>query len=473
MLEKNYERCLIAPSRLFWKKTSEKPARKDGKPMIIDFTIKNFRSLKDEQLLSLSVENPKSHLLENISYPSNDKVGVLKTAGLYGANASGKSNVLLAFAALQWLIVDSGDLKEGEKIPCYEPYLLSDQTKGAPTSFEIEFASGGLRYLYAVTYNRQEILQESLDFYPSRQKANIFKREEGDTWETISFGGLYKGGTKKIPFFSNNTYLSKAGNNAAAADMIRSIYKYFRSISHIGSGQKVKMLNLFEHESLLKIISDLLCSVDTGVKSVSKRENKNNLLPHLPPGIPEEVKQAFIDDNKYTFVFAHEKEEGGVVLFKESKESDGTQKLFNLLPILLGGFLNGNIMIMDELDNSFHPHIAELLIKLFNDPLINKKNAQLIFSTHNINLMTPNLFRRDQIWFADKTNGATSIYSLDEFDKSDVKSSSPFGHWYDEGRFGALPQIDYAKISEIFKEVEKHEIEIDRAPRPKHSKGAQ
>ncbi|KAF2393165.1 AAA family ATPase [Pseudomonas frederiksbergensis] len=431
--------------------------------MIIDFTIKNFRSLKDEQLLSLSVENPKTHLLENISYPSNDKVGVLKTAGLYGANASGKSNVLMAFAALQWLVIDSGDLKEGEKIPCYEPYLLSDKTKTAPTTFEIEFANKGLRYVYSVTYDRQKIIQESLDFYPSRQKANIFKRDEGDTWETVSFGGLYKGGTKKIPFFENNTYLSKAGNNAAAADMIRSIYTYFRSITHIGSGQTIKMLNLFEHESLVKIISDLLCSVDTGVKKVSKRANKNNILPHeLPPGLPEDVKQAFIEDNKYSFVFAHEKEEGGVVLFKENRESDGTRKLFNLLPMLINGFLNGYIMIMDELDNSFHPHIAELLIKLFNDPLINKNNAQLIFSTHNINLMTPNLFRRDQIWFAEKTNGATSIYSLDEFDKSNVKTSSPFGDWYDEGRFGALPKIHYAQITKIFNEVQKHHMKVDR-----------
>lgn len=440
--------------------------------MIIDFTIANFRSLKQEQLLSLSVENPKTHLLDNIAYPANDKVGALKTAGIYGANASGKSNVLLAFAALQWLVVDSGDLKEGEKIPCYEPYALSETTKSAPTSFEIEFACNGLRYIYAVAYNKQKILTESLDFYPSRQKANIFKREEEDTWETISFGGLYKGGTKKIPFFENNTYLSKAGNNAAASDMVRSVYNYFRSMTHLGSRQTIKMLNLYEHDKLVKIISDLLCSVDTGVKKIAKRENKNlNFSPKELESFPEDLRRAFIEDNKYSFVFAHEKEEGGLVLFKEERESDGTRKLFNLLPMLINGFLNGHIMILDELDNSFHPHIAELIIKLFNDPLINTNNAQLIFSTHNINLMSPNLFRRDQIWFATKEKGATSIYSLDEFDKSDVKTSSPFGNWYDEGRFGALPQINYTQITKIFNEVRKHDMKVSRAPN-KSSEGA-
>lgn len=422
--------------------------------MIIDFTIKNFRSIRDEKLFSMSVENPKNHLTENIAYPGGGKIGVLKTAGLYGANASGKSNVLLAFRALQWIADDSGDLKEDSKIPCYEPYLLSESTSTEPVFFELEFFNtDGVRYVYSVSYNRTEILTESLDFYPTRQRANIFKRLEGDTWETISFGGLYKGGTKRIPFFKNNSYLAKAGNNAGASELIRSVYGYFRAIAHVGANSAYISSELYKDEKLLGTISSFLCSVDTGITSVSKRENKNSSLPaNFPESFPDELKEALLIRERFDFYFSHAKDDGGFVSFKEAQESDGTQKLFNMLPMLLEAFSDGAVLIMDELDNSFHPHVAELLIKLFNDPLANKNNAQLIFSTHNINLMSPSLLRRDQIWFVEKNEGASSLYSLDEFDKTSVKSNSPFSHWYDEGRFGALPSIDYSRIVQLLNE---------------------
>lgn len=422
--------------------------------MIIDFTIRNFRSIRDEKLFSMNVENPKSHLTENIAYPAGGKIGVLKTAGLYGANASGKSNFLLAFRALQWIAEDSGDLKEDAKIPCYEPYLLSDSTSNAPVSFELEFFNtDSIRYVYSVSYTNTEIIAESLDFYPSRQKANIFNRQEGDTWETISFGGLYKGGTKRIPFFKNNSYLAKAGNNAGASGIIRSVYGYFRAVSHVVTNSSYMSSRIYQDEQLLSKISSFLCSVDTGITGVLKKENKKSSLGvHIPDTFPADLKEALLIREKFDFYFSHAKDDGGVVSFRERQESDGTQKLFHMLPMLLDAFAEGAVLIMDELDNSLHPHVAELLIRLFNDPVANKNNAQLIFSTHNINLMSPTLMRRDQIWFVEKENGASNLYSLDEFDKASVKANSPFSHWYDEGRFGALPHIDYAKILELLRQ---------------------
>jgi len=420
-----------------------------GTPVIVDFTIKNFRSIRDEMIFSMSVEHPKSHLMENIAYPADGRIGVLKSAGLYGANASGKSNILLAFRALQWIADDSGDLKENAKIPCYEPYLLSDATSNAPVSFEIEFFNKNIRYVYAVSYNASEILTESLDFYPNRQRANLFKRQEGDTWETISFGGLYKGGTKRLPFFKNNSYLSKAGNNAGAAEVIRSVYSYFRSIGHVMTNSSYVFSEVYDDEELLNRITVFLCNVDTGVTGISKKEKVLGRKVNIPDSFPVELKEALLKREQYDFYFSHKKDDGTPVSFKEDIESDGTQKLFNMLPMLLSVFSEGEVLVMDELDNSFHPHIAALLIKLFNDPVANKNNAQLIFSTHNMNLMSPTLMRRDQIWFVEKKDGASSLYSLDEFDKSSVKSNSPFGHWYDEGRFGALPEISYSRISEL------------------------
>jgi AAA15 family ATPase/GTPase len=420
--------------------------------MIIDFTIENFRSIKAEQILSLHVENPKTHLSEHVAYPAGDKVGVLKSAGIYGSNASGKSNVLLAFEALRYIACRSDDLKEGESFSCYEPYRLSEATKVAPVRFELEFFStDNVRFTYLIAFTKDAILEEVLDFYPSRQKANLFKRGPEDTWETISFGGLYKGGAKRIPFFKNNSYLSKAGNNAAAAELIRSVYNYFRkTLKHIGSKEDVYSAEFFDDQKLMGVAAKFLCNVDTGISNVQSKINETKKLKFLE-GFPEQFQKMVAERSKRQFFFAHSTDSGGVELFKQSLESEGTQKLFSILPLLLNAFENGTVMIIDELDNSFHPHIAELIIRLFNDSEINTKNAQLIFSTHNMHLMSSENLRRDQIWFVKKVNGASSLYSLDDFDKNKVKSDSPFETWYDEGRFGAVPKIDYNAIAGLFR----------------------
>ncbi|WP_368607613.1 ATP/GTP-binding protein [Pseudomonas fulva] len=415
--------------------------------MIVDFSFKNFRSFRDEAVLSLYADQPKSNLLSNISYPLNDGIGVLKSAVIYGANASGKSNVLLAVRALRWLISESDGFKENRKIPCYEPYLFSDENKDASVEIEIEFIiPGDRRYVYAVSFNRVEILSESLDFYPSRLRANIFTRKPGDTWETITFGGHYKGGMKKIPFFKNNLYLSKAGNNAATPNMIRKVYKYFRNVLVFGLNHELPLSDIYEVDGALELTSSFLKHIDTGVSKIT-REDMDFSPTSFPDNIPPEIKEEIIKHNRYNFIFHHESEDGSSVALDKEEESEGTQQLFKMLPIMLSSLKMGSVLLIDELENSFHPHIAELLIKIFNCPELNRNGAQLIFTTHNLELMSPTLMRRDQIWFAKKSGGASKLYSLDEFDKSTVTPSSPYGTWYAEGRFGATPSINFEKIS--------------------------
>lgn len=415
--------------------------------MIVDFSFKNFRSFRDETVLSLHADQPKSNLLNNISYPLDDGIGVLKSAVIYGANASGKSNVLLAVKALRWLIGDSDSFKEDRKISCYEPFLFSDEHKDAPVEFEIEFIiPGDRRYIYAVSFNRYEILSESLDFYPSRLRANIFTRKPGDTWETITFGGHYKGGMKKIPFFKNNLYLSKAGNNAAAPSMIRKVYKYFRNVLVFGLNSELPLSDIYELDGALELTTSFLKHIDTGVSKIT-REDMDFSPSSFPDNIPLEIKEEIIKHNRYSFMFHHDTEDGSSVALEKDEESEGTQQLFKMLPVILSSLKMGSILLIDELENSFHPHIAELLIKIFNCPELNTNGAQLIFTTHNLELMSPSLMRRDQIWFAKKSGGASKLYSLDEFDKSTVTPSSPYGTWYTEGRFGAVPFIDFEKIS--------------------------
>lgn len=433
--------------------------------MIVDFTVSNFRSIKDEQTFSFYAENPGVHLAENISYPAGDKIGVLKSAGLYGANASGKSNLLLAFEALRYIIMDSGDLKEGDVIPCYEPYLLSKDTKSSPIRFEVEFfvpneessQSKPLHFRYCVAFLEHKIVEENLFFYPSSQQAMLFNRGVEDSWQTVTFGSLYKGGKKRLPFFANNAYLSKAGDSADTPQMIRDVYNYFRKeLIHIGVNEHKHKLNWLKDDELVKKVAKLLSFVDTGISNIRVQERTDAedelkfLDGILPDGFPENIKQQFMEDRKYKSLFLHLTDTGDNELFEEKEESAGTRKLFNLAPLIIETLSKGGVLIMDELDNSMHPFMAELIIKLFNDTCINKGNAQLIFSTHNINLMSSELLRRDQIWFTEKQQGATRFYSLDDFDKKKVKPQSPFNQWYAEGRFGAIPAINYQGIVELF-----------------------
>ncbi|MFI3190118.1 abortive phage infection protein [Crenothrix sp. D3] len=430
--------------------------------MIVDFTVSNFRSIKDEQTFSLYVQIAGSHLPENISYPASDKIGVLKSAGLYGANASGKSNLLLAFNALQYIVVRSGDLKEGESI-IHEPYLLAEDSKLLPTRFEVEFfvpseenvQTKAVRYRYCVAFTAREIVEESLVFYPSGQEAKIFNRGVEDTWQTIPFGSLYKGGKKRLPFFANNAYLSKAGDSADTPKMIRDVYNYFRkNLLHLGVNQRVSKLNWLEDIELVKKVAKLLTLVDTGILNISVQERTDADvdadMTTLPDDIPDDIKLRFLNDRKYKPLFLHSTETGNSEPFDEKKESAGTRKLFHLAPLIFETLLEGGVLIMDELDNNMHPFMAELIIKLFSDTRINKGNAQLIFSTHNINLMSAELLRRDQIWFTEKQQGVTKFYSLDDFDKNKIKPQSPFNQWYAEGRFGAVPVINYQGIVDLF-----------------------
>lgn len=427
--------------------------------MIVDFTITNFRSIRDEQTLSMHAQGG-AVLGDNVNFPGDEHIGVLRSVGIYGANASGKSNFLLALHALQYIVGNTGNLQDGARIACYEPYLLCSTTKNAPINFEVEFYFDGFRYLYRVSFNSHAILEESLDYYPSRHKANLFNRTESDTWETISFGGHLKGGRRKFALFKNNSYLSKAGNSADAPSIIRNVFNFFSySMVHLAVGENFKVSNVLESEGIRSIFATILSKLDTGISNIEVEDQEEKLLRTLdsantPEDMREELKAELLKRSRFKPFFLHENDSGGFERFSERMESSGTVKLFDLLPLLISCFHSGSVLIIDELDNSLHFHMAELIIKLFHDPNVNKNGSQLIFSTHNINLMSHELMRRDQIWFCEKKLGVSAIASLDQFDKKVVKSDSPFAKWYEEGRFGGIPHIDYSAVASLLSVVE-------------------
>ncbi len=428
--------------------------------MIIDFSVANFRSFNGQQTLSFYAEIPGTHLVENISYPGDGRVGVLKSAGIYGPNASGKSNLLLALRALDYLVGNSRKWEPGKPIECFEPFALATTGESEPTSFEIEFfARNGIRYFYSVSFNRERVLKEHLDFYPSAKSALIFDRNEEDTWETIRFGTLFTGGRKRIAFFDNSAYLSKAGGEADAPELIRAAYIFLtQEILNLRLNETLHPGAWAEDRELVAKVSRLLAYVDTGIADILVEESDVDLKTvKLPDGMPEELRRSILRDMKRSFRCVHKARGGIRALLDMDEESAGTQKLFYLAPLIADALNDGGVLVVDELDNSMHPFMAELIIKLFNDPDVNCGRAQLLFSTHNTSLMSPELLRRDQIWLTEKTNGATRLFSVDDFDKRKVKPQSPFNRWYLEGRFGGTPQIDYRRIANILSGREKQD----------------
>lgn len=423
--------------------------------MLVDFTVKNFRSLRDEQTLSFYAENRGTHLPENIRFPVKD-VAVLSSAGIYGPNASGKSNVLLALKALYWLIDNSHLLKENSVIPVYEPYKLSAESIEAPVFFELEFVVEETRYLYTVHFTRREVIYEQLRYYSVGEKrttlALLFERNKDDDWDSMSFGGHFKGGARKIPFFKNQAYLSKAGNTPDAPEFIRKIYQFFSKSAYFIKQGKISLKPSWKlNKELVKGVSYFLNSLDDGITNIKVVERDvDKFISNLPKDIPDEIKTNILDDISFEVFLERQTKNGFKALLSLEEESDGIRSMMDSLPLLMQVIYSGSVLVWDELETSLHPHIAELVVSLFNDPAINKNNAQLLFTTHNLALMNSKKMRKDQLWLIEKIDGVSELISLDEFASSQLKNDSPFAKWYYDGRLGGLPSIDYAAIKRLF-----------------------
>ena len=420
--------------------------------MIVDFTIKNFKSIKNEETLSFLAERNFDNHKSSIASMENNSIRLIKTCAIYGSNASGKTNGILAFKALISLIIESGDWKDGDEIKCYEPYLLSRETITQPTRFEIEFYVKKIRYKYEIEFTRYKILFEKLDAFFTARASNIFTRKTPDNWKKVQFGERYKAGRKQIAFFKNNTYIAKAGNTPDSPLMIREIFNFFRQQAYVMlANERFSILSWDRDDRTTEIMNIFLNKVDLGIKKFKiERKEKDDFLQDMKH---KSLKDFFEQELSKKEFFYHESEDGELIRFPKELESTGTKKLFEILPFIIEVLSEGSIVFIDEIEGSLHPHIAELIIKLFNDSSVNKKNAQLIFTTHDLTLMTPKLFRKDQIYLVEKNIEDGSIFTnLEEYD-STLKDNSPFYKWYSEGRLGAIPSINYKEISDSIKRV--------------------
>ncbi len=421
--------------------------------MIVDFSVENYRSIKSEQLLSFYSDNKPKHHMGNISY-IEPEIGLLKTTAIYGSNASGKTNLLLALETLTKLITVSGDWKDGDRIDVYEPYLLSKSTLDKETTLEIEFYVKQQRYRYVIKFNSHQITYEKLDHYRTAKPSNIFTREDPKDWKNVKFGDSYKGGKKQFAFFENNSYLAKAGNSPESPEFIRDIYNFFRrDVITLQTNHRVGILDWEKKPGYSKVVDTFLGKADFGINNFKFDDVELPENFSFPEGMPAEFKERLAADFSKKETFFHKSDFNELVPFDKSMESRGTNRLFKLVPFFTMVLQNGSVLFVDEIEMSFHPHIAELIIKLFNDPTVNINNAQLIYTTHDMSLMSQEFMRKDQIYLSTKSPElGTEYINLEDFEGS-LKDSSPFSKWYNEGRLGGIPEINYRDIADSMKEV--------------------
>ena len=414
--------------------------------MLIQFSVKNFMSFKDEAILALNPSSDSSHP-ENIHAIKNYKAA--NTIAIYGANASGKTSLFKAMTVAVNMLKNSNLIQVNQPLGLMVPFKF-DECVNKPCEFEFIFvAEDGNRYIYGFSADRKRIHEEYLYQYKSKKPTMIFERH-GEEYEFKS----QKNVLEPLVRFNtpNKLFLATATNWNTESTIIP--YKWLsEKIITFTDAQVLTdlSLNLYKSskkEEYLSFTENLLHAADINISKLRINVKKTKvplgmLTPQLlvngqqiPTVTAQEMEQIEVTtehvigdrDNRNTYSL-------GLL-----EESLGTNQLFLLGPVLKDVFENGTSLFIDEIDNSLHTFIVKHIINMFRNSEINKSGAQLIFTTHDTSLLSLSTFRRDQVYFTEKNNttGASDLYSLDEFS---VRKTDNIEKGYLLGRYGAIPYI--------------------------------
>lgn len=435
--------------------------------MLIDFTIQNYLSFKDKKTFSFlcnsrNVEDDKKLLIID-----GGKYNLYTTSVILGPNSSGKTNFLKALSNLKMFVTKSNNFEVGKKIPYYKPFKLNTATINNPSMFDIEFVENGVHYSYMVEFDEDKVFSESLYIFSKKiklVKSLLFERKE----QNVTYGNKFKGNktvfnTLLLP---NKLLLSVVGNSNN--EILNSAYRFFL----VGLNTEFP----YQKDTVLysKYVTTLLAKKNLGLKELTLKMLRASDLQinDIEFKMDEDKKNVLFND--YNVESAEDKETLDILktetYFKHSiydndynkqnevsfnlynEESAGSKKLFELASTIILALISGQVLVVDELSSCFHPKIELFLVDLFLDKDINKNGAQLLFNTHNINIIDNNRFTREQVWFTDRNRyGESDLFCLDEFDKNIIRDYANYGKSYSENRLGALPNPCLKSLKEEFK----------------------
>ncbi|MBF0394951.1 MAG: ATP-binding protein [Alphaproteobacteria bacterium] len=405
--------------------------------MLVEFRVANYGSIRDEQVLSMVATKAKEHLDTNTFETGAKGVPrLLRSALIYGPNASGKSTLVGALQFMKRFVLDSSTkMREGDRIDLV-PFLLDPESAAKPSTFEVTIVVEGVRYQYGFSADQRRVHSEWLLAFPEGRPRQLLRRdfdsEKEEDWEIRLRG---KKSDWKVQTKSNSLFLSTAVQ--LNSEQLRPIYKWFR-----GSLDTMFDLNpnfttrkCFEHFAMNASVLSMMASADISIDEMKiykpSRPDVTTLI--------DAVHRLIDEKEKIEVKFGHRGADGSIVFFDPMSESVGTRVLFDLAGPWLDSLSKGITVVVDEINNSLHPHVVHMLVGMFHNAEINKSNAQLIATTHETSLMSREFIRRDQIVLVEKDeNSATRVYALSDFSPRKQESIE---NGYLQGRYGAVPII--------------------------------
>lgn len=407
--------------------------------MLCQFTVKNFKSIRDEMTFDMQATAISEH--EDRVIKDRDGELFLPVSAVYGPNGGGKSNVLEALHSLVFKVLralyatsDNENAAIRSKRILIEPFAFSAETVNAPTEFELFFRTALAEYRYEFTVRKDVIEYERLDRvkFETGRKSALFERDENEI--------ILKGDFAKLKISEDISetlpLLSYLGITYAKNEVVQDVLNWFDDqidFLNYGNPRQELRMAVSNSEDVKKLMLDMIQEMDLDIADFRVEERENDRI--------EVFTKHIIDDY-----------EAELNLFDESR---GTKKIFGLLPFIAQSLLEGTTLVIDELDAKIHPALLKYIIMLFSNMKINKNGAQLIFTSHDLSTMNSEVFRRDEIWFVAKGNKENSkLYSLVEFkdDKGkSVRKDAKFDKQYLEGKYGADPYlrkiIDWGKVN--------------------------
>jgi len=411
--------------------------------MLIEFRVANFRSFNAEQVLSMVAGSQEEHIASN-TFETSGFGRLLRSAVVYGPNASGKTNLLLALQFVQHWVVNSAAITP--PTTPHTPFKFAASNLKRPCEFEVTFIQDGTRYEYGFSIGPERVEQEWLVEYAHPRGRTMFDRTYDHAaakyaWKFSSFlrgqRAVWSEATRKDALFLSTAIQLNSEQLRPVFDWFQKRLVVIVGVSAMNPSLTLKLLNEPDgKERLLPFLRE----ADAGIRDLDvKREQipsgalvlqGNTNMIDLEGGQPSLLKVTF------SHMSSDSRQHVGLDF---ADESSGTQILFRTAGAWLNVFKNGEVLLFDELDTSLHPLITRFLIQRFHADASNPHNAQLVFSTHNTSHLDQKYFRRDQVWFVEKgADGASKLYPLTDFKpRNDEKLET----WYMRGRYGALPIV--------------------------------
>lgn len=401
---------------------------------LLRFTIENYRSIAERKSMLFTPTSIKDEPLSNIIRTGN--ISYLRTTAIYGANSSGKSNFIQGIAVMSQLVLTSVKMNDNEEL-FHEPFLLSKAYVDKPSMFEVEFISENICYRYGFSNTSKQICEEWLI---RKEKSGLENRLFIRTLDGIGVNEKLFPEGKNLEERTNDNRLFLSLVGQLGGDISNSVIRFFREGINVTSGLNTDSYTSFTKLYLNKelpgcnAMKEFFTRVQLGFSNVAssivqEKSGRKDIKVLTSHGIYDDNGNK-VDTADFEF---------------EHMESAGTHKLFDMAGPIFDTLSSGNVLVVDELDAKMHPLISQELVLLFNDPIRNPKGAQLIFSTHDTNLLSSHLLRRDQIWFTEKdAQERTDLYNMMQIvlpDGAKPRGDGNIERNYIRGRYGAIPYI--------------------------------